>query len=345
MEAIRYYKRYIVENKNLVLITILIALIFRGCIYLMQSDLPAYPYTPGALWTQPVSDFLMRNRGLSALIAILFTAVIVFYTGYLNNKHKLIRSRTYLVYIFCILFFSSHPVYVYMTPQYVSTFLLIIGTDMLLDSFQRTDGSGKAYSIGFLIALSSLFTPGAIIYLPVFWIGLRMMRCLKVKTIATSLLGIVSVYWIVFFYFFWQQDLNSFYEPFQQLSPFFGHYIKDEITARAFILLAFCLIILIVAMISYFNNSYKDKIQTRANLYFLYMMALFSVSAFLFINDTPTFHQYIFAFSCSLLFSHFFSLILEKWKVSFFYLFITLYFIISICFLFSDTIIDLLTVS
>jgi len=343
MEAIRYYKRYIVENKNLVLITIIIALIFRGCVYLIHTDPLTYSYTPGYLWSTAIDNFLVEHRNISALIAILFTAIIAFYSGYLNNKHKLIRSRTYLVYVFCILFFSSHPVYIYMSPQYVSTLLLIISTDILLGSFQRTDSSGKAYSIGFLIASASLFTPSALIYIPVFWIGFRVMRCFKIKAIVTSLLGIISVYWIIFFYYLWQQDLNSFLEPLEQLYPIFSNYIKD-ISIASIIILAFCLILLMIAMVSYFNNSYKDKIQTRANLYFFYMIALFSLLSFLFINNTPTLYLYIFAFSCSLLFSHFFSLILEKWKVTFFYLSITLYLIISIYFLFSSTIIDLLTV-
>lgn len=341
--AIRYYKRYIVENKNLILITVIIALIFRGCVYLISTSPLAYPHTSGHLWSEAIDNFLINNRDISALISILFTIIIVFYAGHLNAKHKLIRSRTYLTYVFSILFFSSHPAYIYMCPQYIATLLIIICIDLLLGSFQQIDSSGKAYSIGFLIALASLFTPGAIIYIFLFWIGFRIMRCLKIKTIATSLLGIISVYWMVFFYYLWQKDLGSFLEPFYHLYPVFSSYIKN-INVSTGIIIFFCLVLLLTAMLSYFNNSYKDKIQTRANLYFLYAMAAFSMLAFLFIKDTPTLHLYIFSFSSSLLLSHFFSLILEKWKVSFFYVAITLYLIISIYMLFNSTIIDMLTV-
>lgn len=343
MEAIKYYKRYIVENKNLVFISIFISLLFRGFMYLAYTDPGVYSYSSGYLWTDTINSFLADNRDISALISVLFTAVIIFYAGYLNTRHKLIRSRTYLVYFFGALFFSSHPAYVYMGPHYIVLLLFVMCTDILLSSFQQPEIAGKAYSIGFFLALASFFIPAALFYMPLFWVGFRIMRSFNAKAILTSILGVVSVYWIAFFYYLWQKDLDSFLRPVYELYPFFSDYLQN-ISISAVLIIVFCTAMIIIAMISYFNNSYKDKIQTRANLYFLFMTAGFSLLFFLVINNSHTINLYIWAFASCLLLSHFFSLILEKWKVSLFYSSVTLYIIICIYFLFSNTIIDLLTV-
>lgn len=344
MEVIRYYKKYVVENKSIVFISIILALFFRLSIYFFYAGATGYPNIGGYLWTESIQNYLAANKDVSALLALLFTIIIVLYSAYLNNKHKLIRSRTYMIYAFSTLLFSIHPATMYMSPQYVSLLLLLVGVDIFLGGYQQADPSGKAYSFGFLIALAGLFSLGAIVYLPLFWIGLRMMRCLKAKAVITSLLGVVSVYWIVFFYYIWQNDLSSFWEPFTRLYPAFDGYIIANIDFSSILILAYCIVLVGITMVSYLNNSYQDKIQARANLYFFYMLTVFSFLIFIFINYDPTLYLYVFLSGSSILFSHFFSLNIEKWKVTFFYLSVILCVMAGVYFLVSKTIIGLLAV-
>lgn len=344
MEAVKYYKKYVVENKNLVFVSIAIALFFRVCIYFLYTNPVVYPYIEGFLWTDAIRDYLAANKDISALLSFAFTVLVVLYSAYLNNKHKLIRSRTYLIYTFTILLFSIHPATIYMSPQYISLLLLLVCMDILLDGYQQSQVAGKAYSIGFVTALASLFSFGAFIYLPLFWIGAKMMRCLNVKNIVTSLIGVVSVYWIIFFYYLWQKDLDSFLHPFIRLYPPYNGYVVNNVDFIGITLLACCAILTGITAMSYFRNSYQDKIQIRANLYLFYVMTLFSLLAFIFIDYDPTLNLFVFLSSSSILFSHFFSLILKKWKVSLFYLCVILCFMAYIYLLFNKAIMTLLPV-
>jgi len=343
VEVIKYYKKYVVENSSLITISAIIAFLLRLSVYYIYTDPSVYSIDAGYLWNENVIDFLSRNRAVSALLSIFSTFVVVFYSGHINAKHKLIRSRSYLIYVFSLLLSSCHPVFLYMTPQYISLILIMLCTDMLLDTYQRPEATGKAYSIGFVIAIGSLFSFYSFLYLPIFWIGMKMMRSFNFKTFMTSLLGVLTIYWLVFFYLLFNNDIGSIQNPINSLSPFLSNYIENISVNKVIALLSY-IFLLIIMLGSYINKSFHDKIQTRANLSFFFMIAIFSFLAVVFINYDPILNLYILIFSSSVLMAHFFSLILEKWKIILLYTIVTLYFIMCIYYLFSKTIITLLAV-
>ncbi len=205
MDAIKLYKRNIVENKNLVLFSILLTIVIRLVIfYFTDATLHNEHIGGGYLWTGALTDFLSRGT-ISFTISTLFVFIISFYASQLNAKHGLIRNRTYLIYIFGSLILSSHPVFIYMTPYYISTLAFLICTDLLYSSYQDKTGSRNAYAIGFVIGVSSLFSFYFLMYLPLFWIGFSLMRIFKFKNFIISILGVATIYWLTFVFFLWQR--------------------------------------------------------------------------------------------------------------------------------------------
>jgi len=342
MDIIKSYKRNVVENKSIVFVSIFIACFLRlGFFYTYdQPDLDMQG--AGYLWTSQIVKFI-SNDLLSLLLSLIFTIGIVIYSSVINSKHKLIRSRTFLIYVFTILFFSSHPVFIYMNHQYITLLLLLVCLDLLMGSYQLMNAAGKAYGIGFVIAIASLFSFNALIYLPLFWIGFRYMRSLGFKTILASLFGLATIYWIVFSYFLWQNDVNTFLQPFHNLYPFFYMHIV-QINFNEIALLSISAILLLTMIITYWSTSFYDKIQTRANLSFIFLSSVLSFLFFVFINYDPVLFLYVFISSGSFLLAHFFTLTDEKWKVHMFYIFMTLYFIVCIYFLSNKVITAILAV-
>lgn len=325
MGIVSSYKKQIVENKNLVFISIFLICFIRLCL-LYTSEPPAQFASNGYLFIEHQFSLLSKSY-ISVSFALLFTFAIVFYLTILNTRHKLIRNRTYLIFLLPSLLFSCHPDFVYMNPQYISLLLVILAIDILFSMYLKGNASGGAYGVGFFLALASLFSLSTLIYLPVFWIGFKYMRCLKFKSVAASIIGVFSVYWILLFFFLWLKDFDAFLQPFREWYPIVGDLYKN-LSLDNVLIPCFLAVILVVAMIDYTATSYYDKIQARANLSFIYILTVFSILAYFFIIYNPLLNIFVFILGCSLTLSHFFSLTEQKWKISLFYIFISLYFIV-----------------
>lgn len=331
MDAIRQYKKSIVENKNLVLFSILLTLLIRFVIFYFSKDITSNDSIgAGYLW-DGISSLLLSNKSISFIISTFFVFAISFYASQLNAKHGLIRNRTYLLYVFGSLIFSSHPVFIYMTHYYVSALAFLICIDILFSSYQDKTGAKNAYAIGFILGISSLFSFYVLMYLPLFLIGFRMMRIFNFKTFIISLLGIATIYWLSFAFFFWQNNVTGFLNPFEHLYPILNNALESTSFSGESLLTAIALILLIIISLDYQTNSFRDKIRIRANIQFLHLASLFSILTFFFIIYDPTLNLYMLSCSISILLAHFFTLVEQKWKVITFYILILVYF--SCCFL------------
>lgn len=330
MDIIRQYKKNIVENRDLVFFSILLSLLIRFIIFYLLKEAPGNDNSgAGYLWTAISTPFL-SNRAISFTISTFFVFAISFYASRLNAKYGLIRNRTYLLYVFGSLIFSSHPVFIYMTHYYVSVFAFLICLDILYSSYQNKIGSSSAYALGFVLGVSSLFSFSVLIYLPLFWIGFRMMRIFNFKTFVVSILGIVTIYWLSFAFFLWQNNIAAFLEPFKHLYPILNSSLEKTSFTGESILAAVILILLIIISLDYQTNSFRDKIRIRANIQFLHLASLFSILTYFLIIIDPTLSFYILSCSISILLAHFFTLVEQQWKVIMFYLLILAYF--SCCF-------------
>lgn len=331
MGAVRNYKKGVVENRNLVFISIIITLCFKLVFFFYNVPSTAnIQAEQHSLLNSAITQYLSGGI-LSFTLGLLASVLTVLYLSYLNTKHKLIRTQTFLIYLFPILLLGPFSSLTYINPEYIALLLTLMAIDQLMDSYLLPKASFKAYNIGFLVALASLLSIQCLLYIPVFWIGFKYMRILNIKTILASILGIVTVYWLLFSYLFWQNDIPSFQAYINQIQPQLSIDIT-KISIEQILLFGISIILLATMIVNYSFVSFYDKIQTRANLSICFLLCSFSL-IFLFItSNNPTLNLLIMVTSGSLLLSHFFSLTDQKWKIYLFYIFILFYIILSLFF-------------
>ncbi|MEN9919833.1 MAG: hypothetical protein RL662_2269 [Bacteroidota bacterium] len=326
MEVIKPYKTYVVENKMLVFFSIILAYLVRLYFCYTYSEPEIDSYIHGYLWNTQINKLLSSNF-VSAHLSFLSILALTFYAGMINEKYKIIKSRTYLIYVLPLLFFSYDPVFLHITPQCLSLLLILFCLDIMLGAYQQTYDSGKACNVGFFLGLASLFAFSSLLYLPLFWIAFWSVRFLSFRTFVSSLLGIGIVYWLAFFYFLWQNDLQTFTAPFLDLYPITTDYFEDMSTKKI-ISLSTCSILLSLVLISYLTNAFREKIQTRAYLSVFYTFTLVSYFAFLFISHDRLLNLYVSTFCTAFLLSYFFTLTDQRWKVYTFYILMGLFFVV-----------------
>ncbi|SHF63943.1 hypothetical protein [Dysgonomonas macrotermitis] len=322
MDIVKSFRRGMIENKNLIFISIILSCLLRlGFILLSADYVPQYA-GGGYLW-DGVASILLSEKIVSAIVSLLFTIGLAFYLNQLNARYALIRTRTYIVPVVTMLIFSLHPAFVSMTPQYIGGLSVAMSGYILLSTYQDVKSSGKAYSIGFVLAVGSLFSFYTLMYLPLFILGLRMMRCLTFKSFVAIILGVLSIYWLAFFAFLAQGDLDGFAAPFRSLYPILNLSFNWSDLDELYYLVPAILLSLLL-FFNYQANSFHDKIQIRANMLFFYVCFGFSLLSYIFILYDSGLNLYITVMSGALLLSHFLSLAHEKWKVMLFYLLVLL---------------------
>lgn len=323
MDIIKSYQRYIVKSKNFIFIAVFLTILLRLALFVYIDDFSIYPYISNSVLGGYIYPYLQNDTWLSFLLATIFALAITFYCAYINLKYSLIREKSYLIYPIVFLVLSSHAAFLVMNLHYVAILLFIFCLDILFSSYQLKQIADKAFSIGFVLAISSFFSFYFLFYIILFWIGFVFMSNFSVKAFLSSLLGIVSVYWLVFFVCLWQNNTDAYISLFASVATAFefGYFFK-LLSVNECIVLGINMIFLFIVIIYNQIYSYKDKIRVRNMIYFLDVLAVSTILSCSFINLDPVVDLYIYAISYSFLLAHFFSVAETKLQVTLFYIFL-----------------------
>jgi len=326
----RSYKNNIAEGRRILIFAIVCSVVLR-VLYFLYFDVPAVVDSGGYLW-KPFS-VLSQYPLISFLLSGAFTAGMAFLASRINIDHLLIRKRTFLPPAFVLLLFSCHMSLVYMTAEYLASILFLYILYILFASY-NSEGIKQlvSYKVSFILAFASFFVPEVLLYLPLLWIALIIMRTMNGKSLLTSLVSVFTLYFPAFSYYLFIGDMETFLQPFAS----FANRTFLDLPFRDFgifqwIVCGISVILLMIIITDNFVNRHKDKIKVRAYLSLLDFIVVISVLLCLFLNTDSGIYLYISLLTGSLLLSHFFALAEEKISVWLFYIAAVFYFII--CFL------------
>lgn len=325
----RFYKRHIAEGRDILIFVVIFAVIIRiiyfavGFISYDQTDDNSY------IWNR--LSPLVSNPILSYLLGFICTIIISWFSGLINTQFVFIRKKTALTSAIPFLLLSSSPLFFTIKSEYFSTLAILLAIYCLFKSYDDKKPQMAAFNIGALIAISSLFNLSAMIYLPIFWIGMSIMNSLNFKGFLSSVLAIIFIYIISFSIPFFTGQPETFLEPFNNLAhsslanlPISSFDVYDYIT------LALTGILLLTIAIRSITTQFKDKIKVRAYISFFITITIFSFLAYSLLNLQPQLNLYIGFCTGSFLLAHFFALNEEKWTPWLFYILLVILLAISL---------------
>lgn len=319
----RSYKKNIAEGKGILFFSIIFGLFIRLS-YLLYFDNLQQPIASGYLW-DVIAPFF-SNKIISVVCSGLFTAGMAFLAANINTTHVLIRERTILPPAMIILLFSCHPRFIFMSAEYITAILILYIIYILFASYHGNKPQIASFQTGFMLALASMFTPVAIIYFPLLWVSLAMMRSINFRGLLSSIFGIVLIYAPALSFYLLTDNLQAFLKPFSsvELSALSDMALLKFDIAQ-WVILGIVILMLIIIISDNYLNRHKDKIKIRAYLGVLTIFTVLSLLAYLLLNISPATHLYISLATGSLLLSHFFALVEKKANVIFFYILIVIY--------------------
>lgn len=323
------YKKNIAEGNGILIFAIILALLVRLAYYFSFDFTGLKENTNGYFWTY--LSPLFNKQLVSAICSTILTAGLATISAHINTTHVLIRRKTSLVPAIVILLFSCHPSFIYVSAEYISTLLFLLIIAMLFTSYNNGQKQISAFKSSFFLALGSLFSPLLLIYLPVLWVCLAMMRCMNFKSFIATLLGFFILYFPAFSFYLFTDNVEAFINPFtsitiQQLSE----PMAIDLNIINWVILGFSLILLGIIITDNYINRHKDKIRTRAYLRLLSFIVIFSIIVFLFFNINPTLNIFIGLSAGTFLLAHFFALAERRGTTILFYTCILFYIFICI---------------
>lgn len=317
----RFYKSHIAEGKGFLIISIIFAVCVRG-VFVLSSDDISPNIEGGYLWK--LLDFFWDNSLYSLVGSSILVSAMAVLAAHINTDFVLIRRRTLFPPAIIILLFSCHPSLMCMSPAYIGVLFMLFVISMLFSSYNHSEKSVAAFKITFVLSLGSLFTPVLLLFIPLIWIALIIMRCFNFRSLLASFLGIFIVYFPTFSFYLLTNNLDQFFSPFlhysSSLQLLMFPFLNYDITVWSSLIVVVIFLSIIIG--DNYLNRHKDKIKVRAYLSLLIFFTVLSLLFSVFINIMPQVNFYIFMGVGSLLLSHFFALGETKGTVILFYVFI-----------------------
>lgn len=278
----------------------------------------------GYLWN-PIFQ-LFVNPIVSLLASTACLALIVVILAHINTKYVLVRRKTSLHIAICILLFSSHPSMVFMNANYIAAIFMLTAISRMFGSYSTNRKSKSALEVSFILALGSMFSPSLLLFFPVFWIGLGLMRSFNFRAFFASLFSVFCVCFPAYAYFLFTNQIELFLSPFHV----FNADMLSQLPVLKFqypdwIILGFVVVLLVIIFIYNYMTNYRDKIRVRALISSLNLIIVFSLVLLLFVNINIGNDLYVLLAVGTLLLTHFFALAEERWIVCLFYLSVIIY--------------------
>jgi uncharacterized membrane protein len=115
-----------------------------------------------------------------------------------NESFSISRHRSNLPYVVYLLLAFSNPVLQAFSPATVVAGAVLAMMVILFNAYQRPQASEQAFWMGMLFGMVAIFWNKALLYAPLFLIGLWLMRSMSGKAVIGLLIGVLTPFWLEF---------------------------------------------------------------------------------------------------------------------------------------------------
>lgn len=258
---------------------LLFTLLFNAVLFIQPSAFALHdPTAPISKW---LFGLLKMDYRLIAGLSILLVYIQALLLTRLTNEIKLFPKSTFVPGMIFVLVSCMFRDYLFLSPALIANTFIVVVLAQLFAMYKQQYAYLEVYDTGLLIGVSSLIYFPSIILLVAMFVGLSILRPFIWREWIIGLLGLLTVYFLVFTWFFWVDGLGNFIDH-QFGSALFG--FNSHIPFRMDVqVIGVILLAMLVGTFFIFQNSYlKSPIQIRKYLILTIWALLLLVVSFLF---------------------------------------------------------------
>ncbi|WP_436414147.1 hypothetical protein [Petrimonas sp.] len=303
---VRNFKSYFVESRFISLVVSIAVIVLRFLMFL-RKGLPDIE-SSGTNFVWPYIETYFRQYPLvSFLSGTLSVFIISYLISELNVRYGVIRMRTTMPFYVPLVLFSIHPFFLKMTPDYLGVIFILGSLFPLLASYQYHHSHKYAFQFGALLAIAGAFQIYALLFLPLWLIGLSAMGGISFRSFIASVFGIILVFWIVFAMYVFGDNIAGFIDPFKRFAEIYDFTQLPGFSVPQWGFIGTALLFIFFFIIA--DNKYitRERSFTKKVLIFSISIIVFSIlMQTLYLNQTLFWMYAIVAF-LSIIVAHFYT--------------------------------------
>lgn len=257
---VRLFKQQ--EALNLIVLVIL-AFAIRLPYLLNEEPIPVFNYN------EPLSLFLFNTFqslwSLKLWNTILTTLMYVSMGIWLNkiiNDYGLLFKNTMLPSLLFVIITGIFPTFYTLDAAILIIYLQLYLLITLFNLFKTNKATQISFDAGFVVAIASMFYFPAIAWLFLVWVSLAIFRPFSWREWLSSIVGVITLYIFLAFYYFWTDRWADFLLIWQPLKGTFWQ-INVFPKKSDYLPLFPVVLILIIAFSKLFENFYKNVLLVR----------------------------------------------------------------------------------
>ena len=205
-------------------------------------------------------------------------ALSAYFIVLLNNANALIRIYSRMVSC-SFLVLSCMACFLFDSFKGGATQLCYIVSNVLLFHCYRDEkATGWMFYASICLGLASTLWVQILYFVPFIWVlTVTELSALNHKTLAASLLGLLTPYWLGAGWFVYQQRTADLVDHFAALAQWEPLCDYSHVTWQQVLVFAMTVVLLVTGIVHFWRRSYNDKIRTRQLYTFFMVMALLAI--------------------------------------------------------------------
>lgn len=234
-----------------------------------------------------------------------------FYLNKVMNNYNFFGKPGFLVALLYLVLASIDDSLHVLSPILICNFIFIRMIDKLIGIYHREQAMTTMFDLGMLVGVGSLiYFPFAAMLLPV-WVGLRLFRPFFWREWLAPILGFLTVMFLVWVYFFWLDQTDTFIAFWPAEFRFSFDFTKSGF--REYLVWASVFVTLILFLNVLRENIFKRVVQIRKIVQLLMVMLLAGFLAFFLDQDTDGTQFLLVAIPLSIYAAYYFHFAATKW--------------------------------
>lgn len=232
-------------------------------------------------------------------LPIIFLNLILLYQ--INEQFGIVQDANYLpLWIYVLISITDYRM-LHISAELIASSFLIISVFFIFRTTKTRKRFGEIFWAGFMITAGGLFHPQVLVFVPVVFIALVILKKIQFKEFANFCLGIITIFFLLFSWAYLTDNMLILRQQFLFDQLFQGFVFSSFVILFEDI---FLLLLIVVSLICLFVNISFQKVQTRNFLYILVLILLFTLGFYL-ANGCNQYLRFYFAFPLSILVSYF----------------------------------------
>ena len=250
---------------------------------------------------------LMQNLFLNHLMRFIYLLGSALLLQFLSTEFRLIRVRSNFPFFFFCVFSATIIPSLPMSGVSLSCIFFCWAIIRLFKAFDSSDPHKAIFDASLLITLASVFQIKLLYLMPVIWLMMVLFRVFNLRSFTSSVLGVLSIFWIVGGLSFLFGDY-VFIKGMLTGSTSFKLINISEINISELAYMVFLFLLMFSALIYFWPKQHLDKLLTRNYLKSIILLWCSLLSLWVFSGNDLEFLLYLFSMS-ALVVAHFFSLV------------------------------------